>query len=328
MSATNTDVQMPDINWDLEVPVALFIYNRPETTRAVFDRIAEARPSRLYVVADGPKDDVPEDPERCRRAREVVDVDWDCEVFWNTADSNLGLKQRTVTGLDWVFDREEQIIFLEDDVVPSDSCFRFLSEMLDRYREDNRVMNVTGYNRLGTWKDDVQDYHFSYYPAVWGSGMWRRVWKQYDPEMALWDSRKVRERIRDVLADNDQFEHRKHQYQKARCGDLDSWSIPYGFMTLRNSGLSVVPSRNLVTNIGYGERATHTTRNDPEYDERFELKFPIKNNPFVAVDREYDRRVYEQKRRLTLFERLRRIPQLYKNDGAVKIFKKGIRLVR
>jgi hypothetical protein len=274
--------------------VVLIIYNRPKKTKKVLERISKVEPPRMYIVADGPEEGNIEDINAVKKTRGVINIDWDCEIITIFADHNMGLKDRIVTGLDSVFKNERRVILIEDDIILDPGGFRFLEEMADKYMTDDRIMHITGYNRIGKWKHEVQDYHFSYYPAIWGSVIFKRVWEEYDPMMKLWESAQVRNRIRDVLADRKQFSERKRMYELA-IRNQDSWAVPFGFTTLINSGLSVVPSKNLVTNIGFGSGATHTQKKKEDYATRYKIDFPIQENAFVAVDREYDRRVHDMK---------------------------------
>src|SRR5712692_5523584 len=146
----------------LTTPVALIIFNRPETTARVFAEIAKARPSRLLLVADGPRLDHPEDVEKCTATRAIVEqVDWPCEVLTNFSEANLGCKMRPVSGINWVFENVEEAIILEDDCLPHPSFFPFCQELLERYRDDQRVMMIGGTNLLGEWRTGAQNYFFS-----------------------------------------------------------------------------------------------------------------------------------------------------------------------
>lgn len=284
--------------FDLTTPVAILVFNRPDTTRQVFERVAEAQPPALYVVGDGPRPDVPEDQERVETVREIVTaVDWDCELHTNFADSNLGVKKRISSGISWVFKHAEDAILLEDDCLPHPDFFRFCEQMLEMYRGDERVMDVTGTNAQERWKDDSQDYHFTNHGLIWGWATWADRWAEYDPEMSLWNDPEVRERVRDVLADDAQYRYTERLYDRTYAGDLDTWDYQWGFARQRNSGLSVVPSRNLVTNIGFDSGTFHE---DAEDDPRarlptFEMDFPIRRNPFVAPDRGYDRQYHQMR---------------------------------
>lgn len=301
--------------WSLDTPVAFFIFNRPEKTERVFERIAEIQPPEFLIVADGPRPDQPDDQALCEETRAVVDegVDWDCRVLRNYADENLGIRKRFSTGLEWVFDEVSESIILEDDCVPNQSFFRFCDTMLDRYRGDERVMDVTGQNVVGDWHSDRQDYLFSHFGGVWGWATWRRAWELYDPEMTLWDNPLVRDRLRDVIADRRLYGYLKHIYQRTYEGEIETWDYQWRFARNINSALTVVPAKNLVTNIGFDGAATHTTsiRSPLAGQEPHELKFPVDHPEFVAVDRGYDREFFKLRPITQRFRPLRLLRSLY-----------------
>jgi hypothetical protein len=281
-------------DWTLSTPVVMFIYNRPETTRAVFEQVTAVRPSDLFVVADGPRDDA--DEERCGAARDVIDPDWDVTLYTDFADSNLGLRERFSTGLDWVFDRVDRAIILEDDCIPNSHFFRFCQEMLETYESDERVMEITGYNPLEAWKANRQQYHLSVLGGIWGWATWDRAWAKYDPAMELWGEPEIRDRVRDVVGHEGLYARKARMFDEVHSGDLDTWDYQWQFARFVNSGLSVVPSNNLVRNIGFGDDATNTASEDDARAglSRHKISFPIQRRPDVAPDREYDRRFYEQ----------------------------------
>src|SRR5579871_4386735 len=168
-------------DWKLTTPVALIVFNRPDTTRQVFQEIRRVRPPVLLVVADGPRRDHPEDEQLCRETRAVAEeVDWPCQVLTEYSDVNLGCRHRPASGLDWVFSQVEEAIILEDDCVPHPSFFRFCSELLSRYRDDARIGTIAGTNVQGGRKRGGASYYFSKYPTIWGWASWRRAWALYD----------------------------------------------------------------------------------------------------------------------------------------------------
>lgn len=282
---------------ELTTPVALFVYNRADKAEQVLDQISAVEPEQLLVVADGPRADADDDADRCEATREVVKegIDWECDVAWNTAETNLGLKRRFATGLEWIFERQRAAIILEDDCVPNQSFFRFCSEMLDEYRNDERIWDISGSNHLGEWKPDYTDYHFSNYGGIWGWATWRRAWECYDPKMELWADQEIRQRVRDVIADDNQADYVEYLYDRTYRGDIETWDYQWGFARHRNSGLSIVPSKNLVSNIGFGDDATNTQSEDAAMANvsREELSFPLEHPNYVAVDRAYDRQFHK-----------------------------------
>ena len=167
-------------DWTLETPVVLIIFNRPDRTKKVFEAIRQAKPTKLLIIADGPREERTGETELCAQTRSIVEkVDWDCDVIKKYADSNLGIKNCIgKEGLPWAFEIAEEAIILEDDCLPNQTFFRFCQELLKKYRYDERVMTISGSNLLVEWKSDIQDYHFSNHFSCWGWASWRRVWQK------------------------------------------------------------------------------------------------------------------------------------------------------
>src|SRR5512139_3287315 len=174
-------------DWQLKTPVAFIIFNRPDTAERVFAEIAKARPPKLLVVADGPRANRSGEAEKCAATRAIIDrVDWDCEVLTNFSDTNLGCKNRVSSGIDWVFEQVPEAIILEDDCLPHPTFFRFCEELLERYRDDERIGMISGDNfQLGQKRTDAS-YYFSRYNHIWGWASWRRAWRHYDREASAW----------------------------------------------------------------------------------------------------------------------------------------------
>ncbi|MDB9430534.1 glycosyltransferase family A protein [Microcystis aeruginosa CS-555/01A07] len=283
-------------DFQLTTPVAFLIFNRPDTTARVFEAIRQAKPPKLLVVADGPRPDRADDIEKCKAARAIIEgVDWDCEVLTNYSGVNLGCKKRVSSGLDWVFEIVEEAIILEDDCLPHPDFFRFCEELLEKYRDDKRIMAIGGTNVIGEWKSSVQSYHFSYHGSIWGWASWRRAWCYFDLDMRLWANQEIRNRVRDVIADNRQYQKRAIVFESVYRKEIDTWDYQWMFARLVQSGLTVIPCVNLVSNLGFArEDATHTkSRNEFLSNlERIDMIFPIKTNEFIAIDRDYDKQVF------------------------------------
>ena len=279
----------------IETPIILILFNRPDTTKQVFEAIRQAKPTKLLIIADGPRQNRLGEAELCAKTRSVVDsVDWDCEVIKNYSEINLGCKQRVSSGLDWAFSLVEEAIVIEDDCLPNSSFFKFCEEMLQMYRHDRRVMMISGTNMLEEWKSASQSYHFSYYGGIWGWASWRRAWQYYDIDMSLWADPQIKARIGDILVDNRQYLHSKQAFDASCDGRIDAWGYRWRFARLIQSGLSIVPSVNLVSNIGFRQDASRTTSGSSPLAEipTHHLEFPLKFNQFTAVDRDYDRHIF------------------------------------
>lgn len=298
----------------LTTPVALLVFNRPELTTRVFAAIRAARPPRLLVVADGPRRGRPDDPERCAEVRRIVEqVDWPCELLCNYSEENLGCRMRVSGGLDWVFGQVEEAIILEDDCLPDPTFFRFCQELLQHYRDDERVMTICGTNLLGRWKDDRQSYHFAQYDFVWGWASWRRAWRHYDLEMRLWHDPDCRQRIRRTLQNDRFWRLREKTFQQAFDNRIDTWDYQWAFARTAQGGLAVVPSINLVANIGFGIDATHTIVPDKDFSaiSTGRVTFPLRHNGLLLADADYDMKVVAmQTQKDSLRERIIRFCRL------------------
>lgn len=271
--------------------VALFIFNRPDTTRAVVGALRAVRPPVLYVVADGPRPGWADDRERCRDARRVIDadVDWMCDVSWLTSETNQGVARSVATGVSWVLDQEDRAVFLEDDCVPEPTFFRFCDEILERYRDDTRVSQVCGTNRLIEWKADRQSYHFAYYGSAWGWATWRRAWARFDPLLTSWEDPELRAGVEARLGDAQEYRYFAEICSRTRRDPFKTWDYEWAFAQIAHDGLTVIPSVNLVTNVGFGPGATHTVRRPlTALQESRPMTFPLRPPPTVAPDREYD----------------------------------------
>jgi hypothetical protein len=274
----------------LKTPVALSVFNRPESTARVFEVIARAEPRQLFVFADGPRSDA--EADLCAQARAVVEtVDWACDVKYDYSDTNLGARERYKSGVDWAFSEVEEAIVLDDDCVPDPSFFAFSHDMLEQYRDDPRVMMVCGTNYLGRWKDDCQSYHFSHFGSVWGWATWKRAWAFYDASMSAWGDEDVKQRIRDLLADDEVYALQARRFDRlyGEPHDRHSWDLPWSLARLVHSGLTVVPSVNLVANVGNSDGRGLPPDHPLANLEVTPLRFPLREPGAVAADRDYDR---------------------------------------
>jgi hypothetical protein len=244
----------------ISTPVAFFVFNRPELTSRVFERIRQAQPTKLFVVCDGARQDRPEDEAKVAAVREIVSrVDWPCEVKRNYAESNMGCRQRVASGLNWVFAQVEEAIILEDDTLPDSSFFPFCQELLKRYRDDPRVMHIGGCNLAAPHMKLRESYWFTRHAWIWGWATWRRAWKLYDFEMRTWEDRlPLLER---TFACRWERQYWLSSWQECRLDPkkANTWDFPWMYSVRASDGLAILPRVNLIENIGIGADATHTT---------------------------------------------------------------------
>jgi hypothetical protein len=292
-------------------PVVLLMFARPDTTAKVLDAIREARPRRLLVVADGPREDVPGEAELCERTRALLErVDWDCEVSTDFSDRNLGQKVRVESGLSWAFGLEEEAIVLEDDTLPHPSFFRFCDELLERYRDDERVLSIAGNNFQFDGPASADSYYFSRYSHIWGWACWRRSWELDDPEMSRWPELRETGWLEELIDTPHAAAYWAHQFDLTRR-DRHTWDFAWLFACWLHGGLHAVPNVNLVSNLGFREDATHTGPENaaflgelPTREMQFPLSHPAEVERNVAAD-DFSERVLYSGVIGKLFDRLR-----------------------
>ena len=276
----------------MKTPVTLIIFNRPNQTEKVFEVIRQAKPPKLLVIADGPRADRPGEEEKCAAARAIIErVDWDCEVFKDYSDTNLGCDPRIIKGLNWVFDTVEESIILEDDCVPHPTFFPYCEELLERYRHDQRIMNVSGQNVLFGRKRTDYSYYFSRFTLCWGWASWRRSWQYFDADVKLWPEVRDGNFIKDILEDPYAVKVWVRTVQLLYDGHLTGWDFKWMFNCCLQNGFCIIPNGNLVTNIGHDADATHTNDEKSPYNKMATeaMMLPLKHPPFVVRDLQADK---------------------------------------
>ena len=288
--------------YSLKTPVLFLVFNRPNETGQVFRKIRKAKPPKLYVAVDGPRLAVEGENETIEKVREIAtNVDWSCEVKTLFRDKNLGCKYAVSEAIDWFFENEEQGIILEDDCLPSHSFFKFCEDLLDKYKNNSQVGMISGCNLTNYTKTD-QSYFFSY-GGIWGWATWKRAWKDYDVEMKKWKNMNSRKIIKSFINNDKIYEMFKKNYDKVFNGDIDTWDYQWQFTRLLNKSLTATPCKNLVSNIGFNEKATHTS-NENKYSnlKSHNIEFPLIHPKKIYICSNFEKRTifmhYKEKKNI------------------------------
>ena len=273
-------------NFKLTTPVLFLVFNRLGTTKRVFEEIKKAKPKELFIAADGPRNE--EEKKKTDAVRDYVkkNINWKCKTKFLFREKNLGCKYAVSGAIDWFFKNVEQGIILEDDVLPNQSFFRFCQEMLERYKDNKRIMHLSGTNVEGISKIK-EDYFFSNTFNVWGWATWRRAWKHYDVEMRDWE--KWRIKCFSFMKDYSLITKLKSWriYELTSRNKINTWDYQWAFAIVRKKKLSIIPKKNLITNVGVGG-GTHTKNyGDEKSFAQHELNFPLKPKELVEENKEY-----------------------------------------
>ena len=249
----------------MKTPVLFLVFNRPELTFQVFEEIRKAKPAQLYIAADGPREDKDGEAEKCELTRSIINkIDWNCEVKTLFRDKNLGCKIAVSSAITWFFDNVEEGIILEDDCLPDPSFFKFCEELLERYRDNETIMHIGGTN----FQDGIERGKFSYYFSnlshIWGWATWRRAWKKYTIGMDGFEEFLSKDKLKKKLGNKIFADFFNKKLGQTFEGTINTWDYQWSFTIWKNDGLCIIPNKNLVSNIGFGNNATHTVENNSE----------------------------------------------------------------
>ena len=270
-----------DISYNFNTPILFLVFNRPLITSLVFESIRKIKPPKLYIASDGPRRYKENEINLVLSVRKIVEnIDWPCELYTLYREENLGCKVAVGSAISWFFQNEDFGIILEDDCLPSLSFFRFCEELLYKYKDDDSVYLVSGDSRGADSIGMREDYGFCKYPMIWGWASWARVWKNYDSEIKDWPIQK-----KSLIPKISNFKSTrifwKNVFDKMYLKEIDTWDYQFSFLLLKNGGKCIIPKVNLVSNIGFGDDATHTfnSQSSSSNRRRFEMDFPLVHSP-------------------------------------------------
>lgn len=291
------------LSGQLNTPVAFIVFNRSETTVQVLAAIRKVKPKQIFVIADGPRVDNFEDKKNCELVRKVIEeIDWDCRVYRKYADTNLGCGKGPSNGISWVFENVNECIILEDDCVPDSSFFLFCEELLEKYRYDTRIMMISGNHHLLKKHKIADSYFFSRNTQTWGWATWKRAWDHYDYEIKLWPKVRGSGWLERILGSNRSVKYWRQLFDKCyEDRNRKYWDYQWTFCCWAQNGLNIIPDRNLVTNIGFGNSGgSHFAGTDcsfgnlPLHEMDFPLRHPHVMIQNTAADRQIQKDVYGQ----------------------------------
>lgn len=274
-------------------PVLLITFNRPNQTRQVLEVIRSQQPKQLFVFQDGKRDGIVEDEIKCFQVKKIVNelLDWDCKLYTFYSEINLGCGPGPAAAISWFFKQVESGIVIEDDCILSDTAWIYFDELLVKYKNNDKVGMLVAANLRKKWKSNIQSYHFA---RMGGSpygcfATWRDVWNKFDYNIDNWTESK--EIIRKNLGNKSYFYKLSEVFDKVSNNKQnDAWDFQWFFCLVKNDYLVVVPSVNMLSNIGFGADATHTVEaNDQSANMQiYEIKFPLTEPSSIKIDKLFD----------------------------------------
>lgn len=284
----------------MKTAVLLLFFNRPDLAKEVFEAVRSEQPARLYIAVDGARSDREGEASLVQECQDIaLQVDWDCELKTLFRDQNLGCGVAVSQAISWFFENEEEGIILEDDCLPSSSFFSFCEDCLERFRDNPSVVHVGGDLSLSFEGDKPTRPFFSRYTPVWGWATWRRAWANYDFLIEAWEPEgEIAEAIKNHLGSNQSFRFWASIFEQMKQGLVDTWDYQLTFSAFSQRGLSIMPPVNLISNIGFDLRATHTRSLEgprarfPVSEIQSELEFPREVEANDAMDRLFEKQYF------------------------------------
>lgn len=292
----------------LKTPVALIFFTRPDTFEKVFEQVRKARPKKLFLIQDGARENRPDDVEKINECRKIAEnIDWECEVYKNYSDVNLGCGVRPSSGISWVFEHVEKAIILEDDCVPCDTFFDYCEQMLDKYENDERISYISGLNHFAEWDCGKYSYFFTKTGAIWGWATWKRAWKKYDYRANMIKDEYLSKILKYQFAHKYAGEQRVKEWinvskEKEEDKELSFWDSQWGIEKYSQNQLVIVPKYNQISNIGVGVASSHAQNRSETQFKKYKtffhiptkmLEFPFTHPEFCVCDIEYDKLVHK-----------------------------------
>lgn len=282
--------------YQCDTPILLLLFNRPEHTAAVLERLSLVQPKTLYVHCDGPRAHIQGEAEKVAAVQASLSrIDWPCEIKKFFREENAGLRDGVSGALNWFFQEVEKGIVLEDDCLPDPSFFPFCEELLERYQHEESVMHIGGSNVA----EDItrglpSSYFFSEFAFVWGWASWRRAWKKMSLELEGLEDFAQADYLKNLSHDPMAQYYMLDKFRATKARLNNSWAYAWAYSILKNKGLSIVPRVNLVQNTGIGEAgATHTKEEDKKANIRASsLTFPLTHPPQIQKPAALDARIF------------------------------------
>ena len=286
--------------WLVDVPVRVQVWIRPECQKAQFEVIKKARPSILFLISDGGRNEKEWEAIKANRALLDEGIDWDCTVYRLYEDHNNGLYTMSRESSELIWSKVDRCIFLEDDYIPSVSYFGFCAELLEKYKDDERIEAICGMNHCGVWEDASADYFFSPVGSIWGQAFWKRTYESRDPEHTYGADPYVMKLLDRHTKNEKSFNAAFKGYAKNKMYEnhIAGGEFHHRFAIHGQHKLYIIPKYNMICNIGCTSNSAHAS----EYKllprgirqvfnmKTYEYDLPLKHMNYVIPDEEYEKK--------------------------------------
>ena len=185
--------------------------------------------------------------------------------------------------------------------VPSVSFFTFCKEMLDKYEQDTRITMIAGFNNEEITPDVPYDYFFASTFSIWGWASWKRVIDQWDEHYTFLEDKFNMQQLEQLIKERKFRKDFIYMCHRHKENNKAYYETIFHASMLFNSGLSIVPTRNMINNLGATADSTHFAGSVHTMPrgyrriftmKRYEVEFPLKHPRYVIENVAYKKAVY------------------------------------
>ena len=267
-------------------PILYIVFNRLDTVKQTFPKIREVQPEQLFIAADGPRPDKAGEDIKCKVVREWIlsHIDWHCKVQTLFRGKNLGCKYGPAGALQWFFSYVDQGIILEDDCYPDKSFFSYCSELLEKYKDENKIRMISGRNNCSIYRPEKQSYYFTTGGGIWGWATWKREVIKFNPDRVFPPEKIIYEALLDFTDDADESALIASEAQKSYHKNYRAWDYQWGVEGKLNKQVAITPAKNLIKNLGFSPDSTHFFEEKNDFAKLKSLRFPLKHPQKIELD--------------------------------------------
>lgn len=279
----------------LHTPILFIIFNRIDTAQKVFEAIRRIQPEKLYIACDGPRENKNVEYVACQQTRRLASqVDWPCQVKTLFLDKNLGPSLGPYTFIKWFFEQEEQGIILEHDCLPHPDFFPYCEELLNKYKDNQNIGAISGPNFIPDLQS-LYSYSFTIYNHIWGWATWRRTIDKYTLDLSGISTKELNDMLKRNFPSFKERLYWKTIFKQIRKNEIPTWDYYLTFCLWFNNLLAISPTKNLVTNIGFGEGAVNTTdKNSPLANRPVYPIMPLTHNEIFIPNKKEESKYFEK----------------------------------
>ncbi len=299
----------------ITTPILIICFNRPEISRQTFEFIRKAKPSKLFIAVDGARPEKKGEEKLVEQVKQIVEnIDWECETHYKYNKTNKGAEVTVSTAISWVFETEEYAIILEDDIVAPVAFLKFAQEMLELYKNEDKIWAVSGINFTPLPAIDGADYFFAKYGHTWGWATWKRAWNKFDLYAEIQDIHLKTNFLKTITNSAKELKYYRKKFKRIKENGVgnSTWDNIASYMHRTKKLLYIVPRVNLVSNIGTIGLHARGRTNYHFFD--YDADFVVNNHPKeVVCNIEYDKhhyKVYIKKQRSFYRKVIRKISKI------------------